>query len=317
MTNALAFDPGAVVTPIRPKRTASDLADHLILAVAAADDVVSAISQAVAMLRRAGGAERVEWWRPTGDGSAMRLETADGTGRGRRKAFPLGPPGVLVVVGEWAVHELDSALPRLVPVMRRRWTDEQLADYAGLLARRVEALEDFAALVAHDLKAPLHAALSGGDPQAGIEQALGLVDSLLELAHAEAATELTASVADCLDDALQDLDATVASLVVEAPHWIPIPPCALRVLLRNLVANALAGHARRICVRSAASGSQWAVTVDDDGVGLDARGGYAQGSGLGLRLCRRLAARLGSELELEPRLPRGTRAVLASIGGGP
>ncbi len=36
--------------------------------------------------------------------------------------------------------------------VHHRWTAEQLAEHAARLARKNEALEDFAALVAHDVK---------------------------------------------------------------------------------------------------------------------------------------------------------------------
>jgi signal transduction histidine kinase len=52
------------------------------------------------------------------------------------------------------------------------------------------------------------------------------------------------------------------------------------------------------------------LLVDDDGVGLADSGRYAAGSGLGLSLCRRIAARFGGALELAARSSGGTRATL-------
>src|SRR5262249_28328888 len=43
---------------------------------------------------------------------------------------------------------------RLAPVVRRRWAEEQLAVQAAQLAHGNEALDDFASLVAHELKGP-------------------------------------------------------------------------------------------------------------------------------------------------------------------
>ena len=82
----------------------------------------------------------------------------------------------------------------------------------------------------------------------------------------------------------------------------------MRVLLRNLVANAVAAGARHIHVATVASAGSWRLAVDDDGVGLLEAGGYAGGSRLGLSLCRRLAGRFGGTLELAPRAVGGTRA---------
>ena len=307
---ALALELTASVTPIRSEPAAPDLADRLILAVATADDVTSALEHVVAMLRRAGGADGAEWWQPDAGGSAMRLMAAEGTGRGPRKAFSLGPLGTLVVVGEQPVPALAAALPQLVTILRRHWTGERLADHSGRLARRIEALEDFAALVAHELKAPLQEALLGGDPETNVARALELVDSLLECTRAEAAPDGGASGVQCLDDALQDLGTVGARVLADLPHRLPISPTALRLVLRNLVANAVAAGSRTIRVRSTASAGRWSLTVDDDGVGLDDTSGYAGGCGLGISLCRRLAERLGGALELEPRPRGGTRATL-------
>jgi len=81
---------------------------------------------------------------------------------------------------------LASALAPLEPIVRRRAAEERLARAAVELARRNEALEDFAALVAHELKAPLYAALASGDASGCVAQALDVVETVLELAHAEA-----------------------------------------------------------------------------------------------------------------------------------
>ncbi len=57
----------------------------------------------------------------------------------------------------------------------------------------------------------------------------------------------------------------------------------------------------------------WRLLVDDDGVGLAEVDRYAAGSGLGLSLCRRIAARFGGVLELAPRPSGGTRATLEFV----
>jgi signal transduction histidine kinase len=44
---------------------------------------------------------------------------------------------------------------------------------------------------------------------------------------------------------------------------------ALRILLRNLLANAVAAGARHIHVGAVTSPGSWRLTVDDDGVGVD------------------------------------------------
>jgi signal transduction histidine kinase len=176
------------------------------------------------------------------------------------------------------------------------------------LARRNQALGDFAALVAHELKTPLELARLQDDPSVGVERALELVDVLLEAAQAESAPQGCASAADCLEEALRDLGPIAAEVSTDLSQEVPLPAMALRVLLRNLVANAVAAGARHIHVATVASAGCWRLTVDDDGVGLAEAGGYVGGSRLGLSLCRRLVGRFGGALELAPHAVGGTRA---------
>ena len=299
---------GSALRDRRRRLVAPGLGDRVIVEFAAADDVRSGMARVVAMLRRGGGAGRVEWWSPADSSSSLRLEVADGHGRGRRVAVPAGPAGVVVVVGGDNGPELSAAVRRLAPVLRRRWTEERLAQQAVQLARHNQALGDFAALVAHELKTPLELARRQDDPSVGVERALELVDVLLEAAWAESASQGCASAADCLEEALRDLGPIAAEVTTDLPQQVPLPPMALRVLLRNLVANAVAAGARHIHVAIVASAASWRLAVDDDGVGLAEAEGYAGGSRLGLSLCHRLAGRFGGTLELAPRAVGGTRA---------
>jgi signal transduction histidine kinase len=264
----------------------------------------------VALLQSDGGAEHVEWWAPAPNGNSLRLEIAEGEGAGRRTGISLAPVGALVIIGAWWPLPLTQAVVGLVPVLRRRWTEERLAHHATLLARRVEALDDFAALVAHELKAPLQAGLLAGDAAAGAARALELVDSVLEAIRSESLTHAWSSPRACLDDAASDLGGVDAEIVATLPDSFPMPAAALRLVLRNLLANALAAGAQNVRVSAFATASQWTLVVDDDGVGLEAPAGYVAGSRLGLGLCRRLVARLGGTIELAPRRKGGTRATL-------
>jgi hypothetical protein len=53
----------------------------------------------------------------------------------------------------------------------RMTTEEQLVEHVARLARKTEALDDFAALVAHDVKSSLLAALRDEDPREGLTRA--------------------------------------------------------------------------------------------------------------------------------------------------
>ena len=196
----------------------------------------------------------------------------------------------------------------------RLTTEEQLVEHVTRLARKTEALDDFAALVAHDVKSSLLAALREEDPRQGLTRALELVDSILESVRADQGGTGVARVADCVQLAIADLGDSRTEIVASVTGEFPIPPDALRLVLRNLLANAIAAGAERIHVSALARGDQRILVVDDDGVGLASTNRYATGAQLGLRLCSRLLERCGCVLELRPRAVRGTRAMIVATG---
>jgi signal transduction histidine kinase len=198
----------------------------------------------------------------------------------------------------------------------RTSTEEQLVEHVARLARKTEALDDFAALVAHDVKSSLLAALLDENPREGLTRALELVDSILVAVRADQAATGVARIADCVQRAIDDLGDSHIEIVTSVTGEFPIPPDALRLVLRNLLTNAVAAGAERIHVSALAEGDQRMLVVDDDGVGLASSDRYATGSQLGLRLCRRLVERCGGQLELRRRAARGTRAVIVAAGAG-
>lgn len=187
---------------------------------------------------------------------------------------------------------------------------DRMADATMRLARRNEALEDFSALVAHELKSPLEAALLADDPRRWIARALDLVDSLLAAAT-DSSDGAWASVPDCLAQAADCLGPIELTVAAGESACFPLTPTSLSVILRNLLANAAAAKAHRVDVFTTHRRGLWTLVVDDDGVGLGGHDeAYAHGSGIGLELCRRIAGRNGGRLELVPRLTGGTRALL-------
>ena len=202
----------------------------------------------------------------------------------------------------------------MLATAQRTSTEEQLVEHVGRLARKTEALDDFAGLVAHDVKSSLLGALHAEDPRQGVVHALELVDSILEAVRADQGASGGARLADCVQQAIADLGDRRTEIVASVTGEFPIPPDALRLVLRNLLANAVAAGAERIHVSALARGDQRILVVDDDGVGLAATDLYATGAQLGLRLCRRLVERCGCVLELRPRGVGGTRAVIVVAG---
>jgi signal transduction histidine kinase len=142
-----------------------------------------------------------------------------------------------------------------------------------------------------------------------VEQALELVDSLLETPR-EWRDSPVAAAATCLEQALEDLGAIGVEVTAALTAVLPLPSTSLRVILRNLLRNAVAGGAGHIHVAAVRSDGSWRLLVDDDGVGPTDVANYAAGSGLGLSLCARAARRYGGALELAARPSGGTRATL-------
>jgi signal transduction histidine kinase len=205
-----------------------------------------------------------------------------------------------------------SALAEVIELPVRGDTEERLALTAMHLARRNEALEDYAALVAHELKTPLHAALLADDPVRFVEDALFLVDALLDAAQNEPAGPAFSSAAEALARAVEDIHAEI-EVTADLETTLPLPQEQLRVILRNLLSNAVSAGARHVRVAATHNRHAWCLRVDDDGAGLADDDLYASGSGLGLALSRRIAARFGGRLELASLRSGGTRATLQFI----
>jgi signal transduction histidine kinase len=288
--------------------------DELLYLIAGAEDFRAGIAEVVTRLRRTRAVAGAEWWMPAADGSSLRLELSAGGTAGVRTPIPIGAAGTLVLVGESAAG-LQPAIARLGPLLQQRWTAERLAEHAAQLARKSEALEDFAGLVAHDVRSSLVSALISDAPRESLMRALELVDSILEAVRADGADGADgAAAADSVRQAVADLGDIDAEVITTVTGDFPMAPAALRLVLRNLLANAVAAGARRIHVSALAQGDRRALVVDDDGVGLGSSDGYTSGTQLGLLLCRRLVARFGGVLELKPRAVRGTRAQIVLTG---
>jgi signal transduction histidine kinase len=298
-----------VELPVRRQFEQPDSLEHdLVLALATADDLASGLDAVVGRIRRDSGAARAEWWAEDENG-ALELVAAAGFARGSRENLPLGPAGVLVLPGARLDRQAESALTALAPIIRRRAAEERLARTTIQLAQRNEALEDFAALVAHELKTPLETALLADDPSRPLEDAILLVDALLEASRSQPNEQTSASLAECLEQAAEDLHVEIET-TADPATTLPLPPAALRVILRNLLANAAAAGATHVHLTATRSSRSSRLLVDDDGIGLADADRYHAGNGLGLTLCRRITARFDGALELTARPSGGTRATL-------
>jgi signal transduction histidine kinase len=275
----------------------------LVVDLATASDLGSGLARVLSRMRLASGAARVEWWE--GD----EFVAADGLGGRRRRRFDLGTFGAFVFYGGHFDFQLAAGLQALAPLLRRRRADETLATKAGELVRRNEMLDEFAGLVAHELKTPLHDALLADDASHLLREALDLVDALLRTARDARQFDASESLAGCLDAVVRDLGARAAGVEItsDLATTLPITAGGLSIILRNFLTNALAAGACHVHVATLDSRT---LVVDDDGVG-PAENGYESGSGLGLELCRRIARTFDARIELTSRLHGGARAMLA------
>jgi signal transduction histidine kinase len=275
----------------------------LVVDLAGASDLGSGLAQVLTRARLASGAARVEWW------EGEDFVAAEGLGSGRRHRFDLGSVGAFVFYGGQLDFELAAGLQALAPMLRRMRADETLATKTGELLRRNAALEEFAALVAHELKTPLHEALLADDASEPLHEALDLVDSLLRTARDARTLDAVESPVECLESVVRELGgrASDTAITFDLATPLPITVGALRIILRNFLTNAISAGARHVHIATLDSKT---LMVDDDGVGLS-DDGYESGSGVGLGLSRRIAATFGARIELLSRPNGGTRALLA------
>jgi signal transduction histidine kinase len=290
-------------------RLRRSLTDELVTLVAAAADVRGGLDQIVSLLMREGWLGAAEWWIQDHSGQWTQRHSWGDMSRGDRSPLPLGAAGTLLV--DPARHDVEATFARVVPLLHHRWIGEQLADQVSRLARENQALEDLAALIAHDVRSTLLTALLEDAPEQTLTRGLALVDSIL-VSSRGAGPAASARAGACVEQAVADLGDVEAQVFssVDADATVP---AALRVVLRMLLSNSVAAGSRRIDV-SVQSRSCLQVLVDDDGVGLGDGARYETGSQVGLGLCRRLVSRLGGTLRLEPRVVGGTRAAVLLRG---
>jgi signal transduction histidine kinase len=284
---------------------------HAFELLATADDFLSGITSLVALIRSTWGATGVEWWSLADDGGLVLIASA-GEPIGERTAVPVDRAGTFMIYAETRNRRVNAALGSLASILRRRLAEERLATAAARLAQRNQALDDYAGLVAHELKGMLALATLDPDPTAAVERAAELVDALLEAARVGCTTADPAPVQQSVDEALRDVGAGHVTVLSQLPDELPVAPRLLRVVFRNLIANAVAAGARHIRLSAAPSDGLWEVAVDDYGAGVEAgtTGAYAGGSGIGFSLTKRMVERCGGRLELGPSPGGGARATL-------
>ncbi|WP_436345491.1 sensor histidine kinase [Natronorubrum sp. FCH18a] len=205
-----------------------------------------------------------------------------------------------------------------------------------------ERLEQFAYAASHDLQEPLRMITNyltlverryGDRLDAdgrefiefavdGAERMRAMIDGLLEYSRVETQgdpfepvdlEEVFAAVLKDLEVQIAESDATVE---IEALPSVEGDASQLRQVFQNLLSNAIeysGDDPPRVHVTAERTGSNWTVSVADEGIGIDpadqdrvfdlfqrlhGREEY-EGTGLGLALCRRIVERHGGEIRVD------------------
>ncbi len=210
---------------------------------------------------------------------------------------------------------------------------------ADRLVRSNEDLRMFASLAAHELKEPLrtieqstsHLLEDAGpllrdDTRRSAELAVdgarrlqSMVEGLLALARSGGRREL-GEPCDCNEivaEVVESLRAKIAEtdgrVKVKPLPTVRADPTQMRLVFRNLIANALEFHGDsppRVRVSARQDGDDWVFRVRDRGVGIPteqseriferfARGDRGSGAGLGLAICKSVVERHGGRIWVE------------------
>lgn len=255
------------------------------------------------------------------------------------------PNRILAVLGIVASCAVALMLQR-----HRRIADEALR--AALSSRDTNRL--LLSLMAHDLRAPLVAATQVleyverssatgtpvdaelvGDTGLRLRRNLRVIEQVLEVARGDMQRESVASRPRAPVHIAHEIEREATSFAWEADARgkriivrvaavadmeIAVDALVVRQVLAILLDNAIRyARAGPLWVDAGLSADELVVSVTDSGPGLSARPkeGPDSGSGIGLDLCRTLAARAGGNLDLERDSEQGTRFSLRLPIAGP
>jgi signal transduction histidine kinase len=259
---------------------------------------------------------------------------------------PVSPPSVWVPNRILAVFGIVASGAVALMVQRhRRMADDAVR--AALSARDTNRL--LMSLMAHDLRAPLVAASQVleyverstaaatpldselvGDTRLRLRRNLRVIEQVLQVARGDMEEpETLAKHPHVRVSAAQEIEREAASFAGEAEARgkrivvrtealasveMGVEALVLRQVLAILLDNAIR-YARPgpLCIDTELTGDTVRVSVTDNGPGLSARPTAAAGppgAGIGLELCRTLAARAGGSLRLEQDSEHGTRFCL-------
>jgi signal transduction histidine kinase len=266
----------------------------------------------------------------------------------------------LVAATDAAAAQLGDATPG------RRLSEELVAAHPDVLTLFLDSPPElsayqelragFTAAVSHELRTPLarllivleSAALPGADVETLVEQARQevqqvreLIDDVLFLGELETGREVVSLGRTRARPIVEEVVASFAGraeraqvdLVVEADAGVELPlrPRMLRVVLENLVTNALryAGPATRCTITLADPGSGPLLVVADDGKGVSSddvprlferfyradQARTSRGTGLGLAIVKHIVTSAGGTVEARSEPGRGVEIRILFAGG--
>jgi signal transduction histidine kinase len=240
-----------------------------------------------------------------------------------------------------------------------RDAERKVAEHREDLERSNQELERFAYVASHDLQEPLrmvasHVQLLAADLEGTLgpdqEESMGfavdgakrmqrLINDLLTYSRVgrRGKPPEPTDLGEMFDTALQNLQVTLREQGASVTHGdlpvLDVDAGQMVQLLQNLIGNAVKfrrEEAPRVHVSASAAGSEWTVTVEDNGIGvpvdqaervfqifqrLHTREEY-EGTGIGLAVCRRIVERHGGHIWIEPGEEVGSR-VRFTIPGAP
>ena len=149
-----------------------------------------------------------------------------------------------------------------------------------------------------------------------------MVDGLLHYSRVETqggpleSVDLNEVLADVLNDLERRITESDAEVCVEELPRVAGDETQVRQVFQNLLANAMlysGEHSPRVRISAERDGSEWAVSVEDEGIGIEpahqdqifeiferlhSEGEY-EGVGIGLALCERIVERHGGGIWVE------------------
>ncbi|WP_090382873.1 sensor histidine kinase [Natronobacterium texcoconense] len=252
-------------------------------------------------------------------------------------------------ISEEDVSFVQSVANVLAEAIERQQYRSELEGLVADLEESNERLEQFAYAASHDLQEPLRMVSSylqlverrhadDLDEEGleflefavdGADRMRSMIDGLLKYSRVETNADPLEAVdlETVFEDAREDLQLTIAAndatITAEPLPRVQGDDRQLRQVFQNLLENAIAysgDEPPTVRVSARRNGSDWIVTVEDDGIGIDPEyqdsvfevferahdRDAGTGTGIGLALCERIVERHGGDIWLESELDEGT-----------